>query len=212
MKIPAPNYAETIDLLVARFLLNDKNDDIESLVAALGCSYSDSDSASLHVPNQPDPSNEYLVQATLLQAIRWHSTVDGYISDGIALLEGLIRNDRWRQCLKNTNDAVVLSALLMDFAVGEKYAGKLHALVSPGVCGILNSWLLPPSPIEAPLSPTELARALFGDAWYDISIGHCSDELTVGRFVLSSKPPFRPGLLADHLNDHVQQLPDLGAL
>lgn len=204
------SYAETINTLIALHLVKGESESIEALVAALGCRHSNRTDDAFCVPEQPSPLDEPVVQAALQHSVRWHSAEGGHSVDGIALVDGLIKNGRWRQCLASTDDAIALTILLMDFAIIEDYDRYLHAALKPGACAILNEWLSPSNPITEPLQPAALARLFFGDAWCDISFHAGEAECQIGTYVSQSRPPFLPGILGRQLYDYPEQLPELG--
>lgn len=218
-------YAERVAVLTKAYLARRSREPVTDLLSALGCCHLKPKFPFSHMvdPAQPPRSDESLVRRTLVAALRSHVEKDGVRDDGFAILEGLSRNERWRECLSTTDDAYNLSLLLLDFIssveIGETDSEKARFLVAvkPGACSIFYDWvgssgLGSDTPFGAPELPTcmQVCRALFGSAWCDLVLCPPGTKFWNDRGMISThKPPFRPGLLPDHLDQHAAPLPDM---
>lgn len=203
-------YAERIDYLVDRCLVNNQGfADRIDLLASLGCRY------NLHVcdaPLVPSPEDEPHVRRALLLALRELSAMSTY-QERFSVLDGLAKNERWRDCLSTLDDSYSFAKLLLDYTCSDEDTGLCRA-VQPGICTMLTAWLKPCSPFTTHPSTHDLARSLFG-AWCDFGLPEHDDlggfDWYIGRAVCSEKPPFKPGLVAIECAENVQ-LPTLASL
>lgn len=213
MTIFAPSYEEKIAILVGQHLIEGEKDDLAPLLSVLGCSHLDGDTSF----EQPPACEELLVTNTLLHALHWYCDVQGHMVDGVLILDGLLRGQRWKSCLTSTRGAICLTIVLLEFFNGRdsdgyfSYAKGLRSRMLPGVLSLLNEWLRPVVPLKEPSSVDVLLPSLFGAAWCTIHLTDDSDLWNARLMILNHQPPFVPGLLPAHLTPCAQMLPDLGS-
>jgi hypothetical protein len=195
------------------------------------------DSWSLYSPDQPPIQCEGLVCQSLLAALMFaeppkvvaigsaKKLVDYLKTEKLAsLVDGLHRNRRWMRCLDTLDGAHRLAALLVTFPALHYSArsfvagASLTQAISAGAYSIANEWLQPNEPyaggaLVGAFICEKLARSIFGNAWCDLMLdGVEFDRMPSPEmydFIVSSKPPFRPGLLPDHLVQPAVPLPEM---
>lgn len=168
----------------------------------------------LVAPEQPRSNCEDVTRAALVVMLM-HIDGVGPDSDirGLSVLDGLLRNDRWRACLETPSGAYAFVALAarvialpdasaMAVISSEKDWLELHMETTFLAGDVLKEWLLPPSEARM-LSPRMLAAALFGEAWCNIVIDGVRN-LRLDRVIAETRPPFVHGLLPN------QPAPDTG--
>jgi hypothetical protein len=221
MSVGKTSYIERIDALKIVYLGGrHKRLPITYLLDALGCRHLAGTTDGYHFssPCQPPVENEQLVRRTLVMALQTHVEIDGLRDDGFSILDGLSRNERWRECLETMEDAYNLVLLLLDFIealsnpepVVEK-AKFLCGVESGAVC-ILEQWLSPLAPgAQGYTLPTSkaLCPALFGSAWCELVLGPPDANWNDRGMIYTHRPPFLPGLLPAHLEAADLPLPDM---
>lgn len=217
-------YAKTIADLTSVYLKRRDREPVTELLGALGCCHLKAKFPFSNVvqSSQTSLEDEPLVRETLVLTLRSHVEKDGVRFDGYAILEGLSRRERWRDCLFTLDDAYNLTLLLLDFMAavetGEDDTEKTRFLqaVLPGAFQILWEWTHSPewkmwdkSALEIPGS-LQICRAFFGSAWCDLVLCPPGTKFWNDRGMISShRPPFLPGLLPEHLDAAVVPLPDM---
>jgi hypothetical protein len=96
---------------------------------------------------------------------------------------------------------------------------NLDALVADMLCGVLNAWIKPETPIVDVPGVGVLSRHLFGDPWrclfvpdhLENSVGHAlfGTDQFIGDLVWQQRPPLLPGLCPGQSNQMSVPLPSL---
>jgi hypothetical protein len=174
------------------------------LAAVIGCRVNNFGGDPIELPLQPAWEHDAFLRSVLLDYLRCHATKKADWSDnGYALLDGLVRHARWRECLNTMDDAYAFAGLLLEFSFAADMTvaprgAAFRQAVTPDVCFALKDWLPTVTCLQTDLFPTTevLARALFGDLWCDMMLPdvgleyhNCASKITAYR------PEFRPGLL-----------------
>jgi hypothetical protein len=163
---------------------------------------------------------EPFVVSALLRSLHLHVEPDGgrlyNFENALAILNGLAKKDRWRQCLESQDGALALAITLLrektrilplKGPIGDAKSRKLADACLDSLGTILSQWLdLDPSiTIEAPIQM--VVRKMFGDFWFDFSFTDKRwfnepdtnkdnlTNLTIIRAVAIRRPPFMPHLL-----------------
>jgi hypothetical protein len=216
-------YASTVQALLDAYVTKrTPEDSMAPLLSLLGCrnvSYLPNGiDKRFEEPAQPDAIHEELISGTLLKLLRLHmENGDGRDPhNAFAILDGLARNNRWRACLETLSVANDLAALLVDASLSlggftPDANSPIYALVEPcipALYAMLNEWLEPVPAFSKTTLMTEVARAFFGNIWYDLTFGDKSwfdwpeDNAynPINRAIVASvhknPPPFRPNLLS----------------
>jgi hypothetical protein len=216
------NYEERIASLVEKHITNRPIAPYLStadLVSALGCrNIGDPNRLqAFDVPEQPNPEYEALVVSTLLLTLHSHLARPAYNShDGLAIIDGLMRNQRWRECLKDLDTAYAFAILLSDGSLAPDDRKpvdpdtnlNLKRTVEIDARIALQDWI--PNVVHPLVQPRRLVKAMFGEVWFDlvvvgldIATHHLPDAIK------GLRPPFSPGLLPPHLEPVVLPLPAL---
>lgn len=162
----------------------------------------------------PAQSDTPLVCKTLLLALRSHlanvTSYYGRSNDGFCILDGFAHADRWESALQCEDDAYVMAELLTFFAQDRSNYDAARRQIESRLCPILNNWLSPTVPFQVYPSLEMLARAMFGNAWYDIVGGEdCRASWDVADIIREQHPPFMPGLLLEDVEPADESLPVL---
>lgn len=170
-------------------------------------------------PPQPVAEHETLVVETLIYAL--HSQQLLFTSEppdnNASLLDGLLRQERWRFCLNSQATAIAFATSLTEFweSRPKSTAGSiLLREVSGQVCAVLNAWLKPAvpfsgDPLDGPASTYNVARAMFGDAWCAIALSGLTNDQhwKIPELIREQRPPFLPGLLPTDRSLEHESLP-----
>lgn len=204
-----PAYAIRIDDLVRTYITErDPRSYIVPLLSALGCRHLAEDDRGdweACTPLQPPEIEEPVIASTLLLALGAHMRLVGsrkstltIEDEGVAILDGLSRHNRWRACLNDPRAAYDLASVLM---LGEDKnettsVAKLASEVRPAAVEMLNAWVMPAVSFNVMPSSREVAEALFGGPWcaFALDSEDLSDEVIVEAF-RTDRPPFRQGLV-----------------
>jgi hypothetical protein len=181
------------------------------LATDLGCRSGLPNDLRVSTPPQPKPEDEDLVVTSLISALR--TSVDRYCddTDKESIIDGLLRNDRWRACLNTPEDAYCLAqVLIMFFHNMDLEEGYLtfRASMAEGVRDAVSQWIRPRE-LPAKMSAMEMARLLFGVAWCELRLESNATKWEINPIIRSDRPPFMPGLLAAHLEADVLPLPTM---
>jgi hypothetical protein len=220
--VGASDYESTVHALVDAYTTRRISDDSMSpILSLLGCRnvrcLPFSTQKQLEAPAQPDEIHEAFVSQTLQTLLHLHmqNNAGADQNNAFAILDGLARNNRWRACLDEIHVANDLAVLLVEASltlgsVTPNERSTLYQLVracTTVLYGLLNEWLEPAKPFVPGALMTEVARAIFGDIWYDLTFGDepwmgwpaNNDYNTMNLFIVASihrnPPPFRPSLL-----------------
>lgn len=220
------DYASTVKSLVDVYVTGGPVEkSFAPLLYILGCRTAIYDPQS-HYPDRvgqrvdalaPTGSDhEALITETLLTLLRLHAgNSPGYDPhSACSLLGGLYRNNRWRACLGTITAANNLAVLLLDAILTWRDFTAVHPIYLRGLPGfspihaMLNAWVAPVQPFSEKTAMAEVACAIFGDAWYDLTFGDeswfsssrdnkCSAiNRTITFSIWGTHPLFRPGLLS----------------
>jgi hypothetical protein len=173
-------------------------------------------------PSQPAPVHEDIVTATLIHAMALHQPRDNLtVSDNLAaILDGLLRKNRWRRCLESHATAFDFAVMMTCFWVARPQSPASQSLlreVAVPVCAVLNRWIRPQTPFTGDslngTSPTyDVACSLFGEAWCSIALSDAIDRpWDIPHIIRTHRPPLLPSLLPKRLETIAQTLPALEA-
>jgi hypothetical protein len=223
-----PAYAARITFLIDRYLTNNTYYLVSPLLEELGCripwfgggsfcqsSAYELDTWHIRIPEQPNPCNEYVILEALRQSLAYAVSNDMPLhADSFSLLHGIYQNQRWRSFLECADSAYCLAALcaeqtllgggMRDMALTGEDSGATWLL------SILNEWLRP-SVKYGELPPlADLCCALFGEAWYPLSVEvDNTPDYEVPTLIYLLRPAFRPGLVSARLVSEPAVLPAL---
>lgn len=215
--------------LLDEYKMKRDNNVLDHLIAILGCrrvvvgSNSWQFAAALSTEQLDDSSIREALVSLLLHHELNVEDGDGAQEDAeMALLDGLLREGRWRGCLVTEDGAYALALALRKFSwlitpgfVGEDYRRTLKSAMVGNVLNVLNEWTTPVTPFAESVSTADLTRALFGDVWCDLYMHEASRAAHRQTFklsqqlILSSRPAFVPGLLPTYLDRVGLPLPGL---
>jgi hypothetical protein len=215
---------ERITWLADRHLTSNIADRMSSLAAAMGCHNVDMRSSGPVVEELADldPAHEGLVRKVLSRWLLHRRS--GRELDNISMVDGFVRNERWRDCIQDNERAYRFATALICFAMSREdylrgrfesapnFKARLAfwALVSPGAIAQVNEWLRPEQPFTEYPSSTELIKLVFGTAWYDLAgLVPFNDMDQVHDIIQAHRPPFLPGLLPVQLEQEVVALPTM---
>jgi hypothetical protein len=195
-------YDERVAMLLANYL-RPKTKSVATLAAALGCRHMVRNASGWRIPeHKPNSINhEQIVLQALLSALHWHvRNKDRAPEDGLLLLDGILRNERWKTCLSTMTSAHDFAMLLIRQTSklrDTKHGVHVHPLMSP-VRTMLNGWLCLDPKTYTYIPPARpLAEALFGSAWCDLMLPGAISERTpqvIEELIDSTRPSFLPGL------------------
>lgn len=210
----ASTYVERIsDLISVHLQRSVKVTSIGPLLSALGCRTVDVQNGfyprKLDQPVLPDSDYEDFTRDTLLAAMRFHvdyATTEILApgpEDGFALLEGLLRKNRWECCLQNETDGRYLVWLLISLSSHshDKTQAAVYELANMAFClasSMLNEWLQPKVRFNDRFDTEPMLRGLFGDAWCSLVYPQLKErhhKYRLAGLVYQLRPPFLPGLL-----------------
>lgn len=156
----------------------------------LGLQYMEADANyNIIVPRQPEEKLEPVVREALALVAMFNdeTSLSGKFT-AASILEGLLRNDRWRNCLSTQERARGLVMLAVPMT-------RYNSVVTTDIQRVLNVWLKPQGPYEV-FSPRSLACALFGEPWCALVYDGLRDRMELGPIIESTQPQFLEGLLA----------------
>lgn len=217
------DYTSTVHAMVDFYVTKSTPDEsMAPLLSLLGCRtvryQPDSIKKRFDAPAQPAEVYEATISETLRVMLRLHTENNAgrHPHNAFALLDGLARKDRWRECLDTLTAANDLAALLVSAVLSlgnitPDRSNPMYALTAP--CGlslytILNEWLKPVPAFSERTLMIEVAKAMFGETWYDLAFsdekwlhwGESNEYSEINRFIIASihgsPPPFRPNLLS----------------
>jgi hypothetical protein len=170
------------------------------LAKAFGCRYLELDNGwyTLKQPSEPLPADEAVTRRMLIKAMHAFlgSKNRNYTDDGFSILDGLTKNNRWRECLSVMESTRDLAELVMDFALYSNYKHQLRSPIASGVCALLNDWLQPAAPYDAMPTGAALARTFYGDVWANLLLNEDdpTDKWKIPDIVRNTTPPFLHGV------------------
>lgn len=212
-------YESKLRELLATYLSGQSTEtSIIPLATAIGCRTNVGGDRYIRQPMQPDFAHDAFLRRVLLDALRCHATRRAAWSDnGYALLDGLVRHDRWRECLKTLDGAYAFAGLLLEFSCAADMTvapngAALRQAVTGDVCFALKGWLPAVTSLENDVFPKydALARAMFGDVWCDMilpNVGLAYDNCSLK--INAYRPAFLPGLLPEGIEHETETLPTL---
>lgn len=199
---------------------------MEPLLSALGCCGIPSRHGwgplKLSTPAQPDPAYEAFTCNALLAAMRFHveyATTEVLVpgpEDGFSILDGLLKNSRWKTCAQNEQDARNLIWLLITLSTHRRDKEqlamcKLADMVFVSAAAMLNEWLQPDIPFDDRFDTEHLLQSLFGNAWCNLVYPQLQQRhaYRLATLVYQLRPPFLPGLLPEQPAQAALELPSL---
>jgi hypothetical protein len=220
-------YEDYIAALVDRFIANPipGSSVCTPLFAALGCTHLTHLPARQDVlvkPDQPEPMYEKLVTQTLIELMHFQLKHPSAITSEniLTLLDGLLKENRWRACLQDMDTATDFAILLAYFWNASMASGAgvdLLNSVIPRVCEVLNEWVRPANPFKPfdggrPVT-YDLASEIFGSTWCALALdGHNISIWSTALIIHEQRPPVLAKLLPSHLQPTAVALPSLDAL
>jgi hypothetical protein len=200
----------------------DRTGSIVALLEFVGCARFKVDNGQFYLQYPPTSGikHEPLVQEIMLLALQWHADCPSrHHFEGLSLFYGLTENGRWRTCLdtSDVNDVYALAANAAAFLSlfpyiiqNENPLARLTVTVTGGVLSLLNEWLQPETPFDTLECLPEVLVCFFGTAWYNIIGCQAEDSASeIAHLILSTKPPFRPGLTHHNTSVEATTLPSL---
>lgn len=156
------------------------------------------------------------MQNALLIALRSGIALEHVVVGGtFSLLDGLMQQNRWRNCLLTVDDAYDFACTLLKFSaqiIHDKPPSALSSAIGSVATPALNAWLRPAIPFTTQPSVAALSSEMFGEAWCDF-IG--PENMANGEAILLTKalrPPFRQGLIEAQLEVESIDLPGLDTM
>jgi hypothetical protein len=183
---------------------------LDDLTAKLGCR-TVAHCQSVYVTLQPGLEYEDLVTASLLTALRISvsiTTPDGENSRD-SVMDGLLRNNRWRACLSTSDDAYCLVQLFVSFFDNlqrDSGASTLRSSLTSDARDAIAQWVLPRE-MPNQMSALETVRLVFGPAWCAVCLPEDATKWDINLLIRKERPPFMPGLLPVHLDHESLPLP-----
>jgi hypothetical protein len=212
-------YKERVDAAFATWLRDGQSlNSMAAMATLLGCRHLEVAGGKLHYrePAQPGEQYEAIVRQTLLELLEMH---DAQIDSNTvrrehSLLDGLLRNERWRGCLDTVAGANRLVVLVAN-SYGDRpdkvgFMGpsqKLCSAVDRELPAMLSAWC--PSHTPVPTSKRELAVALFGEAWTALVFDADNPERMMVDVIAETQPRYLPGLVPAQAEYDEEPLPDL---
>jgi hypothetical protein len=231
------DYASTLQDMIEVYSIGaSMTEPLVPLLSLLGCTtvkFVGGEAGFLvNEPLQPDAIHEGLVSSRLLDVLRLHTAFGGLwesTGNGLAILNGLSRKDRWASCLDSKVAASDLATLLLaqspELSIDYGYIKPWGAFLeesADSLYTIANAWLKPdPGFTKATPLPT-MACAMFGNIWYDLTFGGkawfdrpITNDLNnqneeIAESVRRDPPPLMPHLLNPGVDERTgMELPDL---
>jgi hypothetical protein len=192
------SYESTIEKLLTG---SSRRDYLRQLPGLLGCrhlteSRNDED-WHLVEPDQPDADKEPVAQRALLTMLGSLTEDDWFGFDELYVLDGLCQNERWKKCLQSEKLTYAFAALVLRFSHKKvRNEGVLTGAMAHDVEAMLYAWTDIHSAAERLHSMPNVARAMFGSIWWEMSIDEDLDfKLKLIHLVIDTRPSFLPGLI-----------------
>jgi hypothetical protein len=163
-----------------------------------------------------EPSEEY--ESIALKALL--SMLDAFDPEslmaesiGPVIMDGLLKNCRWKVCLSTEQGAYAFAALAAH--LHERHVAmrsrmsvtrELYRVVMEDLWSVLVEWLDEPGK-DGPYDRRSLAAGMFGEAWCALVVDQAETLTPVSTFILSMKPDFVAGLVPEKLYSADQALP-----
>jgi hypothetical protein len=151
----------------------------------------------------PSQLEEAVICAILRKALHSHLLWGANnVEDGVSVLAGFLLFDRWRACLKDIDSSYWLASITAHvLSIFEPNSATLYIgddvgdIFQPGLCAMLNDWLLPAALFTRAPSMDDFTRAVFGDAWCDFARQvPRHDPARIISCIMEQRPMFVPGL------------------
>lgn len=176
------------------------------LLQELGCVILERNSANewkAVYSSQPLPANEALVRETLIAIMRSHLKPDDryFYTDGVAILDGLLRHHRWQRCLESVEDAYCFAELMLRTSAilrsnPEIVTQEYRETLSSAMGDALLEWLPAIGRVEPLHANPAMLRAMFGDAWFELVLENADvDPYNIPSYIRQTKPAFIPGVV-----------------
>lgn len=188
---------------------------IVALLVALGCRLI---YEPLHLwmdePDQPPVEAETLVRQTLAVALHAHLQSHNSPHDEFILLDGLLRNDRWRDLLEAPEKAYDFADLVLSICGASPEVKRLRVTIENEMSVVFLTWL--GLELDTYPSAPDLAAAMFGSAWVDlitpdyIISPSFPEHFHVLAAMRATKPAFLPGLVTWQSKATALPLPEMG--
>jgi hypothetical protein len=155
-----------------------------------------------------DPAYEDLISQTLVTAflaLKEPASWTNY--DRFAILDGLTKNQRWRQCIDTKNRIDLLVSLLLRFSYG---SGHMYRDMQEGVTDLLNDWLVPAVKIAGRPTLEQVVSLLYGPAWWSVCVEPNSEPSAsrIMDMLALMNAPYCEAISGERQT--MQVLPDLG--
>jgi hypothetical protein len=223
-------YPLHIAALYQKHVTDEAPGGIATLLSALGCQHivHGNEIGRIHstdtliTPDQPAAEFEPLIRTTLVRTLHPHVNRAGPVgtADDLSLMDGLLRNNRWKACLQTRETAFDLGLLLLYFfevhtntVSGQRLFSNVGSLVSD----VANAWLRPEISFvmydDIRTASYQLALELFGEAWGTIALSETSnDPASIPMIIRTQRPAIMEYLLPPHLHQAPVPLPSLEIL
>jgi hypothetical protein len=215
------DYKEEIEYLLSTCVTNHGEVvpwRMEPLLKALGCRSVRYSGRQCYVqrPAQPPKGHEDIITSTLVSALQVCLYREPYDESSLlSILDGLSQKNRWRACLSSEEDSRMLAASLILFFAGiydhieqDADKGALGLVLMPGPLALLNKWTSPAIAYDDNLLAEDVARSLFGDAWYQL-VASGASKWNLAQLVLEQQPSFLPNILSFKAENAGMMLPTL---
>jgi hypothetical protein len=207
-------YEEQIASFLHAHLTTAEPNALPILAQALGCRtrkllWSCNDDA----PTQPDLIFEPLVVETLLTALRHHIGSRNDDSNGESILNGLLKNNRWRACLESIEDAynfvfiVACSYTHFENDKNRKNKNELQAHNIEPLRKVVIKWFGLSEAEGEHMTTALFLERTFGSLWCEFAL---AEDMLLGdivKIVSDVHPPFMPDVLPAHFQLVSQPLP-----
>jgi hypothetical protein len=216
-------YPETLGALVEAYRTRRTlKTSLAPLLSLLGCHNVRSRTAQspwvFVAPPQPAAEHEEVVVQNLLIAVELRSAdyIGSDLDNMLAIIDGLTRNDRWRVCLSTVRDAHNLALLMLQGALRLNTLERsrdnqicwLASTSEPALYAMINAWTTPDKPFTRATTLSDMACAMFGNAWFDLTFGGerwygkpgsnagTGENFQILKSIYIAEPPFLPHLLS----------------